>query len=268
MDGSPSVIAERAQSECAGYPLPFEMQRVMTRSVKGNPSTPWIDWEKIKISNLCMGSLIAGFLALTVSGCGYRFAVEGAGPTLGGAPEAAAQATAPRMVIQFFENKSFEPNLEHKYTNYVRHEFSAGSGARIVPRLEDADLVLKGSILSVSIPTIAFSQSITLESRVTVTVTAKVEEARTGKVIWAQTATASSEFFVTNDLQFNRVLQTRAVEQAGRLIAEDLATQFLNHLERTQSRPSAGSPAPTSASGSTDGPTHSAESGRNGPTAK
>ena len=130
------------------------------------------------------------------------------------------------------------------------------------------EVVLKGSILSVSIPTIAFSQTITLESRATVTVTAKVEEARTGKVIWVKTATASSEFFVTNDLQFNRVLQTRAVEQAGRLIAEDLATQFLNHLEQTQSRPSAGRSAPTSASGSTDGPTRSSESGGNGPASK
>jgi len=212
--------------------------------------------------------VVCGALTVILAGCGYQFRVEGTGPTIGGASDAGNQATAPRMVIQFFENKSFEPNLEHKYTNYVRHEFSAGSGARIVPRLEDADLVLKGSILSVSIPTIAFSQSITLESRVTVTVTAKVEEARTGKVIWAQTATASSEFFVTNDLQFNRVLQTRAVEQAGRLIAEDLATQFLNHLERTQTRPSAGGPAPASASGSTDGPTRSSESGRNGPAAK
>ncbi|HKW86735.1 MAG TPA: LptE family protein [Nitrospiraceae bacterium] len=202
------------------------------------------------------------------AGCGYQFRVEGAGPTIGGAPAEANQATAPRMVIQFFENKSFEPNLEHKYTNYARHEFAAGSGARVVPRLEDADLVLKGSILSVSIPTIAFSQTITLESRVTVTVTAKVEEARTGKVIWTQTSTASSEFFVTNDLQFNRVLQTRALEQAGRLIAEDLATRFLNHLELTQNRPSAGSPTPTSAGGPTDGPARSSESTRNGPAAK
>ena len=54
---------------------------------------------------------------------------------------------------------------------------------------------------------------------------------RTGKVVWDRPSTASSEFFLTNDLQFNRVLQTRALEQAGRLIAEDLATQFLDYLE-------------------------------------
>jgi hypothetical protein len=36
---------------------------------------------------------------------------------------------------------------------------------------------------------------------------------------------------VTNDLQFNRVLQNRALEQAGRYVAEDLASRFLMQLE-------------------------------------
>jgi hypothetical protein len=43
-----------------------------------------------------------------------------------------------------------------------------------------------------------------------------------------------SEFFVTPDLQFNRVLQNRALEQAGRFIAEDLASRFLLQLESGQ----------------------------------
>jgi len=220
------------------------------------------------IPHFCLVTFHLYLVMTALAGCGYQFRVEGAGPTIGGAPAAADQATAPRMVIPFFENKSFEPNLEHKYTNYTLHEFAAGGGTRVVPRVEDADLVLKGTIVSVVIPTIAFTQTTTLESRVTVTVIAKVEEARTGKVFWTQTATASSEFFVTTDLQFNRVLQTRALEQAGRLIAEDLATRFLNHLEQTQSRPSAGSPIPTNTGGSKVDPPRSPESGRNGPIVK
>jgi len=130
-----------------------------------------------------------------------------------------------------FENKAFEPNLEIKYTTYTRHEFSAGSGAIVVPPGELADMTLKGQIVSVVVPSIAFTQSATLESRVTVTVRAFVEDSASGKVLWDRVASASSEYFVTNDLQFNRVLQTRAMEQAGRLIAEDLATQFLSFLE-------------------------------------
>jgi len=129
------------------------------------------------------------------------------------------------------ENKSFEPNLEVRYTNYLRHEFSSGSGAQIVPEAEAADLVLSGQILSVSVPTLSFSQTTTLESRAEVFVMVQVEEIRTKRLVWAQTVKGASEFYVTSDLQFNRTLQNRALEQAGRFIAEDLASRFLLHLE-------------------------------------
>ena len=175
-------------------------------------------------------------LVLTlVGGCGYQFRVEGAGPTIGGAAVTASPASPPpRLVVRTLENKSFEPNLEARYTNYLRHEFSSGSGAQIVPDTEAADLVLSGQILSVSLPTLSFSQTTTLESRAEVVVMIKVEESRTKRVVWAQTAKGSSEFYVTPDLQFNRVLQNRALEQAGRFIAEDLASRFLLQLESGQ----------------------------------
>ena len=173
-------------------------------------------------------------LALLV-GCGYQFRVEGAGPTIGGAAATASPTLPPpRLVVRTLENKSFEPNLEVRYTNYLRHEFSSGSGAQIVPEAEAADLVLSGQILSVSLPTLSFSQTTTLESRAEVVVMVKVEETRTKRLVWAQTAKGASEFYVTPDLQFNRVLQNRALEQAGRFIAEDLASRFLLQLESGQ----------------------------------
>jgi hypothetical protein len=129
------------------------------------------------------------------------------------------------------ENRTFEPNLETRYTNYLRHEFSSGSGAQVVPDSEAADLVLSGQILSVLLPTLSFSQTTTLESRAEVVVIVKVEETRTQRVVWTQVAKGASEFYVTPDLQFNRVLQNRALEQAGRFVAEDLASRFLLQLE-------------------------------------
>jgi hypothetical protein len=132
------------------------------------------------------------------------------------------------------ENKSFEPNLETPYTNYLRHEFSSGSGAQVVPDSEAADLVLSGQILSVILPSLSFTQTTTLESRTEVVVTIKVEETRTQRLVWAQTSKGTSEFYVTSDLQFNRVLLNRALEQAGRFIAEDLASRFLLQLESGQ----------------------------------
>lgn len=177
-------------------------------------------------------SLLA--LCLMMVGCGYQFRVEGAGPTIGGAQAIQGTSPPPRVVIRTLENKSFEPNLEVRFTNYLRHEFSSGSGAQIVSDSEAADLIVSGQILSVTLPTLSFSQTTTLESRAEAIVSVKVEETRTKRVVWTQSAKGASEFYVTPDLQFNRVLQNRALEQAGRFIAEDLASRFLLQLESGQ----------------------------------
>lgn len=193
---------------------------------------------QLKGKNGCAGTfclcLCAVYLvlSLSLSACGYQFRVEGAGPTIGGAATVSSPTSPPlRLVVQTLENRTFEPNLETRYTNYLRHEFSSGSGAQVVPDSEAADLVLSGQILSVLLPTLSFSQTTTLESRAEVIVIVKVEETRTQRVVWTQVAKGSSEFYVTPDLQFNRVLQNRALEQAGRFVAEDLASRFLLQLE-------------------------------------
>lgn len=169
--------------------------------------------------------------SLGLAGCGYQFRVEGAGPTIGGAQPSASQEPPPRLVVRTLVNRSFEPNLETHYTNYLRVEFTSGSGAQVVPDSEAADLVLTGEILSVTAPTLSFSQTRTLESRAEIVVRVQIEETRTNKVVWTQLARGASEFYVTSDLQFNRALQNRALEQAGRLAAADLAARFLLHIE-------------------------------------
>lgn len=181
-----------------------------------------------QVSALCLSLALLG-------ACGYQFRVEGAGPTIGGTTATSSPTVPPpRLIVRTLENKSFEPNLETRYTNYLRHEFSSGSGAQVVSESEAADLVLSGQILSVMLPTLSFSQTTTVESRAEVLVIIKVEETRTQRLVWAQTAKGISEFYVTSDLQFNRALQNRALEQAGRFIAEDLASRFLLQLESGQ----------------------------------
>ncbi|MDF0642805.1 MAG: LptE family protein [Nitrospira sp.] len=170
-------------------------------------------------------------MAVLPAACGYQFRVEGPGPTIGGSSAAASSTPPPRMVIRTLENKSFEPNLESRFTNYLRQEFASGSGAQVVSDSEAADLVLSGQILSVVVPTLSFDQTTTFESRTEVVLAVKVEETRTKRVVWMQVAKGASEFFITTDLQFNRVLQNRSLEQAGKFVAEDLASRFLLQLE-------------------------------------
>ncbi|GKS60238.1 hypothetical protein YTPLAS18_37650 [Nitrospira sp.] len=181
--------------------------------------------------------ILVVLLAMLATGCGYQFGVEGPGPTVGGAPtdtKAKFGEHPPRISIVNLVNHTFEPNLEIKFSNYLRHEFSTSSGAELVGANDAADYVLKGSIVSILIPTLSFTQFQTLESRVEAIVLVQAEDVRKKKIVWAQTSKGMSEFFVTSDLQFNRVLQNRALEQAGRYVANDLSSRFSLFLDEVR----------------------------------
>ena len=182
-------------------------------------------------SRIVLSTLVSVLIVSSLAACGYQFRVGGAGPTIGGAPATTSTTPPPRLIIRTLVNNSFEPNLETRYTDYLREEFSAGSGAQVVPDSDGADLILSGRILSVTVPTLSFSQTATLESRAEVIVAIRVEQARTSQAVWTQIVKGASEFFITQDLQLNRTLQIRAMEQAGRFIAADLAARFLLQLE-------------------------------------
>lgn len=70
-----------------------------------------------------LSTLVSALGLCLLVGCGYQFRVEGAGPTIGGAAHPVSQDAARRLVIRALVNRSFEPNLETRYTNYLRHEF-------------------------------------------------------------------------------------------------------------------------------------------------
>ena len=173
-------------------------------------------------------------LMFVTSGCGYRFSVEGMGPQIGGG-EIADSGPLVKLVIRDFKNRTIRSNLESKYTRYVRQEFAASSGAKVLYNDGQADFVLKGEIVSVNVPTLTFSTTVQRESRVNVVVNVTVEDQKTGRIVWSQSATGSGEFFVNqssgsvtgqDQLQFNQVLQDRALEQAGQDVAEILAADF------------------------------------------
>ncbi|HJR76479.1 MAG TPA: LPS assembly lipoprotein LptE [Nitrospiraceae bacterium] len=174
-------------------------------------------------------------LTMNIAGCGYQFRVQGAGPTVGGAEAKPASTTPPpRMAIRTFDNRTYEANLEVKLTNYIRREFSGGTGTQIVGESEPADLLMTGQVLGILLPTLSFDQTTTFESRVELLISVRVQEMRTKRIVWSQILKGQSEFFITQDLQFNRVLQNRALEQAGKFVAEDAASRYLVFLESGQ----------------------------------
>ncbi len=173
-------------------------------------------------------------VSFLVSGCGYRFTVEGRGPQIGGGNIQDSGPLVP-LIIRDFLNRTFHSNLEFTYTKYMRQEFSASSGAKVVHDDGQANFVMKGEIVSATVPTLTFSTTVARESRVNVVVKVTVEDRKTGRIVWSDTATGTAEFFVNqssdtetgqDQLQFNQVLQDRALEQAGQEVAEILAADF------------------------------------------
>jgi len=185
--------------------------------------------------------LLGGWAVLLClsAGCGYQFTVEGPGPVVGGSAGLVAQGPPVRLNFSGLKNNSFEPNLEFKYNRYLRQAMQSAGSAEFVDDAS-ADYILEGAILSVTLPSLAFSRTQTQESRVMVTVALNVKDRKTGKVRWSQTGSSTAEFFVgatstsstSSGLQFNRVLQDRAIEQAGQQVSADLADQFLGAREQ------------------------------------
>lgn len=181
------------------------------------------------------GLILVSTLLVVLPGCGYRFSVEGPGPRIGGgsAPEQAGPPV--RLVIRDLLNRTFQSNLEFVYTRYMREQFAVSSGAQVVAEDAQAEYVMTGEIVSVTIPSLTFSAGQTRERRVNVVMRVTVAHRKTGKRLWTETATGTGEFFVNrapdvearqDQIQFNRVLQDRALEQAGQEAVERLAAAF------------------------------------------
>ncbi len=174
-------------------------------------------------------------LLVFLPGCGYRFSVEGPGPRIGGEPDHEEGGPLVRLAIRQLLNRTFQSNLEFAYTRYMRQAFAVSSGARVVAEDVQADYVMTGEIVSVTIPSVTFSAGQTRERRVKVVLLVTVAHRQTGKMLWKETATGTGEFFVNrapdiearqDQIQFNQVLQDRALEQAGQEAAEILAAAF------------------------------------------
>ena len=191
---------------------------------------------------------------LFFQGCGYQFSVGGAGPRIGnGAAMMDEEMPVVRLTIHHFRNHTFHRHLEDAYTRFMRQEFAVGSGGRIVADDAGADYVMTGEIVSAAVSPLTFSTDETRERRVDVEVSVTVTHRRTGDVAWTGTATGTGDFFVNrgpgaenrqDELQFNQVLQDRALEQAGHDAAATLAASFRDAWR--QGRFSSG-PPPSSA---------------------
>lgn len=203
--------------------------------LKRNWSILWSNIFQNSTQRLFGLSGIVGLAMMLSFGCGYQFAIEGSGPVLGGGDQHEVKGPLVRLAVQKFKNNTFQQDLEFKLTRYVKQQFRVNAGAEILPKEAEADFLLKGVIVSATVSSLAFSGNITQEGRAQMVTRVTVENRKTGEIVWSQTATGTGDFFVGSDadtgggqdqIQFNRVLYDRALEQAGLEIANQLANEF------------------------------------------
>jgi outer membrane lipopolysaccharide assembly protein LptE/RlpB len=159
-------------------------------------------------------------LLLTVlAGCGYHLSGSNRLPS-----------DVRTIAVPVFYNETFEPALENTVTTAVKEAFLTNSRLAVVNDPEEADLVLKGKVVSFGLTPLAFdrTRSVVLEYRVRIRVEVALEDRRTQKVLWKNSGMESSAEYVVNpDTSANRVAQDHAIAEAGKQFADDVVHRVL-----------------------------------------
>ena len=158
-------------------------------------------------------------LLALLSGCGYHLAGSNRLPD-----------DIRTIAVPVFYNETFEPSLENAVTSAVKQEFLTNSRLTVVNDPEQADLVLRGTVVSFGLTPVTFDRTtnVVVEYRVRIRASVTVENRRTQKVSWKDSAMESAaEYRVNPDTAANRVAQDHAVAEAGKRFAENIVQRVL-----------------------------------------
>jgi outer membrane lipopolysaccharide assembly protein LptE/RlpB len=158
-------------------------------------------------------------LLTLLTGCGYHLAGNQRLPS-----------EIRTIAVPVFYNETFEPTLDNAVTSAVKQEFLTNSRLAVVNDPEQADLVLKGTVVSFGLTPVTFDRttSVVLEYRVRIRVTVTVEDRRTQKILWTDAGMESAaEYRVNPDTAANRVAQDLAVAEASKRLAENVVQRVL-----------------------------------------
>jgi hypothetical protein len=151
-----------------------------------------------KVRTLVKTAFICVLYALIIA-CGYTFAPQG---------EYIDKKIVNIYVTQF-ENKTAQAEIE----NYVRaafiNQFIQASRFKIVESIEQADAIVKGSVLPLTTSPIAYrSSTIAAEERATMTLSVSFREKESGKGLW-QSPNISGWVDYTVEQDINLLTATR-----------------------------------------------------------
>ena len=160
---------------------------------------------------------LVGFLAVTLSACGYHFADSGEFP-----------AGVSRIFIPILENRSAETGVESIFTNDLIYEFTRNRKESLAQERDLADSLLTGTIVSISVENIARSTvSTAVERRVTGILNLRLESPE-GRILWASGNIVERQAYSVVD--GNKTATDRNKSDAIAVVSQKLAESAFNRL--------------------------------------
>ncbi len=124
---------------------------------------------------------------LLLSGCGYR------NPYLGSGDSSRSWQT---LHLPVWANRTSQLGLESTFQRSLHSWFKRTPRLRVVPARENADLVLEGEILAISLPGAAFDvNNQAREVSATLVVRYSLRDAGTGAIIWQEEQQPLNRFY-------------------------------------------------------------------------
>ncbi len=114
-----------------------------------------------------------------VAGCGYSFSPGGEYIDKG----------IQTVYIDNLANRTSEPNVENNFRSALIDQFRKSSRFKLADRKEEADAILRGSIVNLSSSHLSYSRAdVAKEDRVTAVLDLTFEERVSKKIIWSNSA--------------------------------------------------------------------------------
>lgn len=154
---------------------------------------------------------------LFVAGCGYRRAGKDNPLLLG----------INTIAVPYFKNDTFEAGIEAIFTTVFANEFINSKRLQVV-RIDDADVILRGTIKNFREQVISYNQDRkALEYRVFVTLDLSLEKRDSGEILWKRKRLADNEEYqVSSYITVTQTDKTVAVEK----IAQNLAKKVYESI--------------------------------------
>jgi hypothetical protein len=157
-------------------------------------------------------------LLLSLTGCGYRPVGSGA----------SSPAERPSIAIPLFGNRSTEVGLEAEFANAFVETFAQSGALRVIPRPEEADLVLEGRVTSLEFSSVAFFDiDRSLVRKATIRVELNLKNRKTGKVLWKELEVLTEDYVVSPNYHLGEATRAMGIRRGAATLSRRVLDKIL-----------------------------------------